>query len=134
MARKGFAGAAVPTTLSGSSMTAGSPAAGGTFTITDFTGWTFTATPFVVVIDRGLPTEEKILCSAITSNTLTVQTRGYDGTAPAAHASGTATVLHVLDSITVDEANEHANDTALHAGGGGGGGTEGALFWMQSSP
>lgn len=129
--RKGFAGAAVPTTLSGSSMTAGAPTTGGTFTITSATGWTFTAMPFVVVLDRGQPTEEKILCSNISGSTLTVQTRGYDGTTAAAHTTGTSTVLHVLDSITVDEANDHANDTALHEGGGG---ADAALLWMITSP
>lgn len=119
--RKGFAGAAVPTTLTGSSMTAGAPAAGGTFTIDSAAGWTFTTMPFVVVIDRGLPSEEKILCSNIAGATITVQQRGYDGTAAAAHTTGTATVLHVLDSITVDEANQAAE-------------YGNALYWMTSAP
>lgn len=106
--RKGFAGAAVPTTVVGS-MTATVPAAASTFTLASAVGWTFTAMPFVVVVDRGLATEEKILCSAITSTTVTVGQRGYDGTTGQIHGAG-APIIHVLDSVTADEANAHVED------------------------
>lgn len=111
--RVGFAGAAAPTTVVGS-MTDVSPGVGGTFTLTSSTGWAFTTVPFVVVVDRGAPTEEKILCSAITGTTVTVAARGYDGTAAAAH-DPVAPVLHVLDSITVDDLNA-GRFTAASAG------------------
>jgi len=118
MTRKGFTGAAVPTTVVGS-MTTGSPAAGGTFTLTVSTGWTF-VNPFVVVIDRGLSTEEKILCSSIAAAVVTVGQRGYDSTVAAAHNVGAA-ILHVLDSITIDEMNA----TAEYGN---------AMFWMMTGP
>jgi hypothetical protein len=105
MTRRGFTGAAVPTTIVGS-MTTSVPAAGGTFTLGSATGWTF-VNPFVVVIDRGAAAEEKILCSLIAGTTVTVGQRGYDGTQPQAHSPG-ASILHVLDSLTVDEMNAAA--------------------------
>lgn len=76
-------------------------------TLSDDTGWVFTTTPFVVVIDRGLPTEEKILCSEINDSSLLIAQRGYDSTTAAAHTAGVSEVVHVLDSITIDEANAH---------------------------
>jgi hypothetical protein len=112
MARKGFAGAARPTTIT-TTMTPADPDVGGTFDIASSTGWAFTVMPFVVTVDRGEPEEEKILCSAVSGNTLTVGERGYDGTTAADHASG-ASILHVLDSVTVDEANAHVNQAHSH--------------------
>lgn len=110
MARKGFAGAAVPTTLT-AAMTAVSPAVGETFSVSSTSGWSFTTVPFVVVIDRGRVTEEKVLCSDVSGLDVMVQQRGYDDTVAAIHAGppNPATVLHVLDSGTVDESNLHAN-------------------------
>lgn len=64
---------------------------------------------FVIVIDRGNPSEEKILCSARSSNTLTVSERGYDGTAAFAHSSG-ALVDHVLDATAVQDMNTTTYD------------------------
>lgn len=106
--RKGFAGAATPTTVVGA-MTATVPAAAGTFSLALATGWSFGGLPFVVVVDRGLATEEKILCSDIAGTTVTVSQRGYDSTTAQAHDAG-APILHVLDSKTVDEANAHAEE------------------------
>lgn len=118
MTRRGFTGAAVPTTVVGS-MTTVSPAVGGTFTLTASTGWTF-VNPFVVVVDRGLSSEEKIFCSSIAGAVCTVSQRGYDSTVAANHSAGAA-ILHVLDSLTVDEMNaaaEYGN----------------AMFWMMVGP
>lgn len=123
--RKGFAGAPVVTTVVGS-MSTTVPGAAATFSITSATGWTFTALPFVVVVDRGAANEEKILCSNISGTTVTVSQRGYDGTTGQNHNPG-AEILHTLDSVTVDEANAHANDDAAHAGG-----TSEALHWMDA--
>lgn len=107
MPRRGFAGGAVPTTLAGAFSDSGM-----SFTITNTEGWTFTATPFVVVIDRGdQEHEEKILCSAISGASISVATdgRGFDGTEPRYHQPG-AKVHHVLSSDVVDEANIHVHD------------------------
>jgi predicted flavoprotein YhiN len=115
MTRRGFAGAAIPTTVVGS-MTGTVPGAAGTFSLAAATGWTFTTTPFVVVVDRGGATEEKILCSGIAGTTVTVGQRGYDGTTGQNHNAG-APIVHVLDSMTADEANSWVENAP-------------ALIWM----
>lgn len=70
--------------------------------------------PFVVTIGRGTSSEEKILCSATASNTITVNGgaagRGYDGTSAAAHSSG-ETVEHTYSARDADEANNAVNQT-----------------------
>jgi len=106
MPRRGFAGGAVPTTLAGP-LSAGAMS----FSITKTDGWVFTTLPFVVVVDRGVAAEEKILCASISGPNITVALngRGYDGTTPKSHDPGAA-VHHVLSSDVVDEANAHAND------------------------
>lgn len=107
MPRRGFAGGAVPTTLAGPLSLDGTQ-----FTITKRQGWVFTTTPFVVVVDRGdEELEEKILCSAISVNVVSIATdgRGFDGTVPKDHPPGAA-VHHVLSSDVVDEANLHVHD------------------------
>lgn len=106
--RKEFQGAAKATTITGA-LTAGSSA----ITISASTGWpTGASFPFVVCINRGRSNEEKVLCSARSSTTLTVTTRGYDGTTAATHAAG-ETIEHVIDAVTVDEANERASQPKL---------------------
>lgn len=75
--------------------------------------------PFVVAADRGLPTEEKILCSSRTANTLTVYDdgitngRGWDGTSVQYHGIN-AVIEHVFSATDADEANLHVNSPALH--------------------
>ena len=68
---------------------------------------------FVVCLDIGLAAEEKILCSARSTDTFTVATggRGYDDTAASAHTTA-ATVNHVLTATDLREANAHVNATA----------------------
>ncbi len=97
--RKEFGGGAVRTQLNGA-ITAG------TTTIAVLDGSTFPSGtyPFVVVLDRGLATEEKVLLASRTGNNLTVSQRGYDGSASQSHASG-AYVDHVLDAYTVEQSN-----------------------------
>lgn len=97
--RKEWAGGVVKTTLNGA-------IAAGTTTIVLTDGSTFPAGtfPFVVVIDRGTATEEKVLVQTRTGNSLTVLQRGYDGASAQSHISG-AYVEHVLDAYTVDQAN-----------------------------
>lgn len=102
--RKSFAGAAVATTLNGA-------IAGGATSIVVTNGSSYpdgSGGPFVVAIDRGGAAEERILVASRSGNTLTATTRGYDGTAAQAH-SNLAVIEHVLDVVTVDEANRSAS-------------------------
>lgn len=116
LARKEWAGAAPLTTLTGS-MTAGSPAAGGTFSVASGTSYPtgLYSGGFVVIVDRGTSSEEKILCSARSGTTFTVATsgRGWDGTTAVAHAGGVTTgnVEHVLDADTLTDMSAHIYDT-----------------------
>ena len=72
--------------------------------------------PFYVVIDRGLATEEKILCASRTANILTVYDsgattgRGADGTLVQAHGINSV-IEHVFTATDADEANLHVNST-----------------------
>jgi hypothetical protein len=97
--RKEWAGGTVRTTLNGninSSATA--------ITLTDGSSFPSGVKPFVLVIDRGTASEEKIICTSRTGNNLTVLQRGYDGSSAQSHTSG-AYVEHILDAYTVDQAN-----------------------------
>lgn len=76
--------------------------------------------PFFIVIDRGLVSEEKILCVSRTTNTITVYNsglvngRGSDGTSISSHSVG-AEVEHVFTATDADEANLHVNSSsAVH--------------------
>jgi hypothetical protein len=99
--RREFVGAAEETTLSASISNTDT-------TITVVDGSTFpsgsSGSPFVIVIDRGEATEEKILCTSRTTNTFTVSSRGYDGPPAFAHSSG-AKVNHVLDATAIQDMN-----------------------------
>lgn len=61
--------------------------------------------PFVIVLDPGTATEEKVLCTSRSVNTITVLQRGYDGTSAQAHTAVTCAIQHVLDAHTVQHAN-----------------------------
>ena len=102
--RKEWAGGVVKTTLNGA-------IAAGTTTIVLTDGSTFPAGtfPFVIVIDRGTATEEKVLVQTRTGNSLTVLQRGYDGASAQSHING-AYVEHVLDAYTVDQANAMSSE------------------------
>lgn len=65
---------------------------------------------FYIVIDLGAAAEETIECSARSSNTFTIATRGADGSSATSHDNG-ATVQHVVPALTLQEANTHANQT-----------------------
>ena len=78
----------------------------------DLTNWP-TGTggrPFYVVIDRGTSSEEKILCSSRSGNTLTVYDDGIttgraaDDTGIVSHAIN-AVIEHVFTATDADEAN-----------------------------
>lgn len=107
------AGAAALTT-SASAFTASVPGAGQTFTVASAAGYPSSGA-FTVQLDRGLASEEKILCSGRSGTTFTVQTRGYDGTTAQSHTNPTvnlrvpATVYNALIEHVDDiEAVPHA--------------------------
>lgn len=78
------------------------------FVLSAATNWPGTSpNNFVVVIDRGTASEEKILCASNTGTTVTVASggRGYDGTSATTH-SATASVSLCATAIDFDEANQ----------------------------
>lgn len=85
------------------------------FTVLSGTGYPSPAAGqfFVVCIDAGATSEEKILCSARSGTTFTVATggRGYDGTTAASHSAGTTNVTHVLSAAEVDDTSDHIYNT-----------------------
>lgn len=106
MVRREYVGNAAATTLNGA-ITAGTTA----IVVTDATNWpTGSPGPFVAIIDRGLASEEKVLFSSRTGNTLTASARGFDNTSAAAHADGAA-IEHGLSATDIDEVNDHVFDT-----------------------
>lgn len=110
MARRQYKGNSQQTAIT-------SPMASGDLSMTVADGSTLPTgtSPFVLTIDLGATGEEKMLCTARTGNSITIGTRGYDGTTAAAHATG-AVVRHTLSAVDLDEANAHINATsAAHA-------------------
>jgi hypothetical protein len=103
--RRTYAGGAAATTISGA-LTAGSTS----ITIAAYTGWPYGTDPFYVVVAPGTASEEKILVtrSTSTSTTLSVTTRGVDGTTAASQASG-STIYPVFTAVDADEANAVAS-------------------------
>lgn len=105
MPKREYSGAAKPTVLSGT-ISAGAL----TINVVDAVGFpTGASAPFVVTIDAGLASEEKILVGTRTGNTFSGVTRGYDGTTAYDHANQ-ARVEHTLSAIDMREANDHVND------------------------
>ena len=101
-ARRSYDGGGATTTLSTNMGSADT-----TFVLTSATGWPG-ATPtanFTVVIDRSTPNEEKILCSGNAGTTVTVVTRGIDGTSATTHnASAFVSLCGIAQDF--DEANQ----------------------------
>jgi hypothetical protein len=98
-------GAAPPTGLA-------SPISAATlvFLVTSSTGYpTGAGGPFVLVLDPGTPSEEKVLCSSLSAGAVTVVAggRGWDGTTAAAHSPGSSNVAHVFSAAEADDANAH---------------------------
>jgi len=101
-----YSGSAKATSLTGA-VTAGATV----INVADATGWpTGAVGPFVVTIDAGVTTEEKVLVSGRTGNSLTVQTRGFDGTTASDHGNA-ASVQHTISAADIREANAHVNDS-----------------------
>ena len=117
--RREYKGAASPSYLT---LSLGNSTADLTINCADLTNWP-TGTggkPFYVVIDRGTSSEEKILCTSRSGNTLTVYDdgitngRGADDTSIVAHSSN-AEIEHVFTATDADEANAHVNaSTGVH--------------------
>lgn len=103
MSQSYVAGAAAATTLS-----SGLNNSDTSFSVVAATGWP-ASTPFVIAIDRGTATEEKILVTGRTGTSITACTRGYDGTAAVAHSVGTDNVEHVLSAVQIQELIDFAN-------------------------
>ena len=99
--RRQYAGGAVASTLSSSVAASGVTA----FTIAAATGWPSSAgVPLFVVVSPQTSSEEKMSVT-ISGTTLTVVSRGVDGTTASSHASG-ATIYPVFTATDADEANE----------------------------
>lgn len=64
--------------------------------------------PFVIALGIGTSSEEKMLVSSRSTNTLTISARAYDDTVAASHTAG-VTVDHILDASTIDQVNRFAN-------------------------
>jgi len=100
---KDFDGGAQKTTL-----TAALTSAAMSFSVVDGSSFPPGSSPFVVVIDRGLATEEKILITSRVGNSFNVLERAYDGSSAQTHALGSV-VEHALDAYTVEQANRYVN-------------------------
>lgn len=107
MLRREFSGSVLRTTLSANISNTAT-----TITVLDGSTYPTGVNPFVIVIDRGLSSEEKILISSRSTNTLTVSARGYDGSTANAHTSG-AFVDHVLDALVVQDMNTTTYDNEV---------------------
>lgn len=70
---------------------------------------------FVIAVDVGTATEEKILCSSRSGAVFTVagSGRGYDNTSAAAHTAPTAVIEHVVAATEIDDASRHINPSSL---------------------
>lgn len=103
LSRINHLGAAAQTTLNGSITAAATSA-----TLTSGTG--YPTSNFVIKIDAGTSSEEKILVGARSGTAISSLTRGYDGTTAASHSTG-ATVEHDLAAVVIDDANDHIYTT-----------------------
>ncbi len=109
MTARNFLGGAAATTLNG-----GINSGAASIVLAD--GSTYPTANFTIVIERGQVGEEKVFITSRSSNTLTVASRGYDGTTASAHATGVA-VEHCATGLDFQETNDHVNGTgAVHTG------------------
>lgn len=83
----------------------------------DLTNWpTGSIGPFYIAMGKGTLTEEKILCSSRTGNSIQVWTdgasngRGQDGTVAQVHPINT-TMEHIWTAVEADAANAHIEST-----------------------
>ena len=105
--RRQYAGGAAATTIGGSLASSGVT----TFSIASATGWPASTTiPFYVVVSPQTSSEEKMLVT-LNGTTVTVVTRGADGTTANTHAAGAA-IYPVVTAVDLDEVNELASKYA----------------------
>lgn len=105
-----YAGGAVATSITGGTLSSG----GTSVSLAAATGWAVTgAGNFVIVVNRGNATEEKILCASLSGTTITVAAsgRGYDGTSAAAHLVGEKVELCASSVGDFKEANYAVSQT-----------------------
>lgn len=84
------------------------------FTVNSGTGYpTGAVGKFVICLDPGTTSEEKVLCSARSGTTFTVAGggRGYDDTTATSHGSGSTNVTHVLSAAEIDDFSDHVYTT-----------------------
>ena len=101
MGRREYQGAAAPTTIT-SNITSSSTS----LTLTSTSGWPTGI--FSLVIDPGLAGEEKMLATSRSGSTVTITTRGYDGTTATSHLAG-AIIYPSPTAVDFDEANNLVN-------------------------
>lgn len=65
---------------------------------------------FVICLDMGQAGEEKVLCSARSGDSFTIEERGWDDTNAVAHDPG-ASVNHTISAVEMDEANALVEQT-----------------------
>lgn len=68
---------------------------------------------FVIKLDGGSASEEKILCDSRSGTTVTFNAsgRGYDGTTATSHSAGPSNVEHCFTAVEADDANRHIYTT-----------------------
>jgi len=97
-------GSSGPTTL-----TADIAPATTTLSLADGTGFpTGAVGKFVVTLGRGTDNEERTLCTIRSGNSITVESRGWDGTVPRSHVAGTV-VEHTWSATEADQASDHTS-------------------------
>lgn len=97
-------------------LVAGIDAGATSMTITSATRWpTGAGNPFWVTIDPGTASEERVLCTSVVGQVVTISQRGADGTTATSHAAG-ATLWPSWSATDANEANEHLNvSTPVHS-------------------
>lgn len=125
MARREYQGAATPTTITGSITNSAT-----SLTLTSSTGWPTGS--FSFVIDPGLAGEEKVLATSRSGATVTITTRGYDGTTAASHNAG-AVIYPVPSAIDFDEANSLVSGITAGTGIAMAGSTSGSTLLKSTA-
>ena len=108
MARREYKGAAIQTTL-----VSGINNSGLSLSLTDYTGWPTGS--FTMIIDPGLSSEEKLLCTSRSTGAFVITSRGYDNTAASSHSAG-AVCYPAPMAVDFDEANAHIAETTTAHG------------------
>lgn len=99
--RRGYAGGAPNTTLNG-----GITNSATSLTLTS--GTSYPTSNFLIVLDPGTASEEKVFVGSRSGTACTSCTRGVDGTSGVSHLSG-AVVVHKAGAQDLDEANQIAS-------------------------